>query len=300
MSDDSQWQPPPTPEDDEDEDKTIPWTSPLDAKVPTSQPQAPAPPAPPGAPPVPPSPGAPPPPGVAAPPPPGAPPVAPPPPGAPPVAGPPGASAPGASAPGAPPVAAPPGTPAPAAAPPAGAPSPFPAQGAPQAAPKKSNKGLIAAGCGGCLFILLSICCCTGYVFYLEEGISYDEPGDELERHAVVSGQQVTFSTTWEGTGYASLRMFVAIDESADDTTQITGTFGCSQYGTLRSEQVSGSPAIYPELPDGWIPVPDQYIYVRDGETTQCTGTLSSTPAVPLEVVVTEHQRPSDWFSEWF
>ena len=258
MSDDPRWAPPPVPEDDEDNDLTTPWASPLDAQVP----DLPAPSrAPAGVGPAPGSPA--------------------------------GISAQAAPSQAAPSQAAPSQATPSQAAPSQATPSPA----APPEGKSNGRRNLLIGGCGGCLFILLSICCCSGYLLYLEEGVSYGDPGEELQRFPIVAGQPIAASVAWEGTGYASLRAYIDLGEDAAPGTRLEGTFDCREYATVEPRPVSESYFEGGDAPDGWVPMPSIFLYVRDGQTARCAGTLRSDPPTAMELVITERQRPSDWLS---
>jgi len=196
-----------------------------------------------------------------------------------------GISAPGAAAPGSAPGAPPPSQPAVMA----------------PLAEKKSNKGPIIGGCLGCLSIVLSCCCFSGYLFYLEEGVSYSDPGEEYQSYPLVSGQPIEVTPTWEGTGYAKVRAFVDLGEDAPTSTHVSGRFGCEEYGHLDLEPVDETNYQYGDTPRGWVRLPPHYMYKRDGERFTCRGVLHIEPAVSgARLVFAERQRPSDWLSEWF
>ena len=172
-----------------------------------------------------------------------------------------------------------------------------PSPAAPLEGKSNGRRNLLIGGCGGCLFILLSICCCSGYLLYLEEGVSYGAPGEELQRFPIVAGQPIAASVAWEGTGYASLRAYIDLGEDAAPGTRLEGTFGCREYGTVEPSPVSVSYFGGGDAPEGWVPMPSIFLYVRDGQTARCAGTLRSDPPTAMELVITERQRPSDWLS---
>lgn len=177
--------------------------------------------------------------------------------------------------------------------------NPTPGQAVNAPPPKKSSmKKVVLAGCGGCLVVLLSLCCIGGYIGYLEEGVSYSAPGDELMRIPIVSGQPISLSYTWDGTGYAFTRYYVDVGASATYSTMVTGSFGCEDYGTLTPTPIS---ATYYGDPDddhpGYIMVDDDY---HRGSPTPvaCQGVLDISPPVTSAfLVVTARQRPSDWLA---
>jgi hypothetical protein len=164
---------------------------------------------------------------------------------------------------------------------------------------KKSNlKGCLIAGCGGCLLLMLVSCCIGGYLFYLEEGVPYDAPGEEVYRMPFTPGQPISFTYTWEGTGYAFTRYYVEAPGATPYTTTVSGSFGCEEYGAFVEDPVS---ATYYGPPDGdhegWIYLTDDY-RTASPAPVPCRGTLNVVPPVPsATLVVTVRQRPSDWFS---
>ena len=176
-------------------------------------------------------------------------------------------------------------------------------QAAPAAPKKKSYTGLILAGCGGCLVIVLSLCCVSGFIFYLEEGVSSSSPGDEFASYPIgPSGGPVTIESTWEGTGYAHVKVYLDLGEGAPDETRVSGRFGCDEYGRTDYRTLSESDLRLGDQPEGWILLSEPYgLYQRDGERISCDGQLTIAPAASgARIVLTERQRPSDWFSEWF
>ena len=171
-----------------------------------------------------------------------------------------------------------------------------PAQPAPPK--KKSRKGLIIGGCTGC-FLILACCCGTGgYLAYLEEGVSYSAPGEEWKSYPITPGQPIAIQETWSGTGYADIRVYVDVGEGAPPGTTVEGIFDCSEYGDptpqsvyLTNDRFSGS-----DVPEGWIHMSDIWLYVRDGGSFTCAGSLTIAPPAPnARLVLTERQRPSDW-----
>jgi hypothetical protein len=168
---------------------------------------------------------------------------------------------------------------------------------------KKSYTGIIAAGCGGCLLIVLSLCCVSGIIFYFEEGVSSASPGSELASYPIAaSGGRVNVESVWEGTGYAHVKVYLDLGEAAPDTTRVTGRFGCNEYGRTDYRELAESNVQFDDVPDGWILLSESYgLYQRDGERISCDGDLTIEPAAPgARIVLTERQRPSDWLSEWF
>lgn len=178
----------------------------------------------------------------------------------------------------------------------------MPAQGQPSP-PKKSRKGLILGGCGGCLGLFSLLCVCSGWLFYLEEGVSFDDPGEELTSVPIASAQPIALDVTWNGTGYVSMRTYVDLGAGAPEGVNVTGTFGCDEYGSLRMEEVDERYVRYSDaLPEGWVRIPPHFLYHRASPApVRCAGSITLPPGVTsARLVVTERQRPSDWLSEWF
>jgi hypothetical protein len=165
---------------------------------------------------------------------------------------------------------------------------------------KKSKKGCILAGCGGCLFIVLCTCICSGYLMYLEEGVSYSHPGDEVTSQPYVPGTPTALEVTFDGTGYAHHRVYLDVGAAAPSGLNVTGDFGCSDYGQVRPRPVRESYyGNYGDTPSGWIKIENEY--VRSPGTLRCAGTLmTDQPVVGARLVVTRRQRPSDWLSGVF
>lgn len=195
----------------------------------------------------------------------------------------------------------PPGSP-PQPGPPAGGGPPQPAQPGQaqpgQAQPKKSKKGCILAGCGGCLVVMLGICGFGGYLAYLEEGVSYSHPGEEITSVPLVPGQPADLVFTWDGTGYATHRVYVDLGPGAQVGTMVTGEFGCMDYGSMSSRPVDAEYYLpFGDEPEGWVRVYDGYDR-SSPSAVPCHGTLNiSQPVVGARLVLTRRQRPSDWLS---
>jgi hypothetical protein len=174
--------------------------------------------------------------------------------------------------------------------------------------PKKSRKGIIIGCCGGCLVFMLVCCGLGGYVFYLEEGVSYNDPGDEIASVPLTSGN-VAMEAAWNGTGYADLRVFVDLGEGAQSGARVTGTFGCTRdwagvTGEMEVEPVDETyfPPYDGHPPEGWVAIPPRYNYRRASPTpVRCAGQLTLPPGTSnARLVMTARQRPSDYMSEWF
>lgn len=167
-------------------------------------------------------------------------------------------------------------------------------------AKKKSKKGLVLAGCGGCLAVVLLMCVCGGWILYLEEGVDYDDPGEELTSVPITSGQPIALTATWNGTGYADVRAYVDLGAGAPIGAQVSGVFGCEEYGDLRMQDVRET--YYGEgssRPEGWVHIPPRYMYRRASPRPfQCAGRIELPPGVSgARLVLTTRQRPSDWLS---
>lgn len=162
-------------------------------------------------------------------------------------------------------------------------------------------KGLFIGGCVGCLGLTMIVCVCSGWIGYLEEGVSYDDPGDELTSVPIVSGQPISIDATWNGTGYADIRLYTDLG-AAPVGSNVSGTFGCQEYGSMRTEQVNEFYYSSSAVPEGWVRIPPLYMYRRASPSPfHCEGVLQLPPESPTgRLVVTTRQRPSDWLSEWF
>jgi hypothetical protein len=183
-----------------------------------------------------------------------------------------------------------------------------PAAGQPPAAPpkKKSKTGCIVAGCGGCLVVALLVCGTGGYLFYLEEGVSYSDPGDVVTEAPYVPGQPFSIPLEWTGTGYAFHRVYIDLGPGAPMESRVTGTILCGRASEVALGVSWGYTTgtvdetyYYPIDTDhaGWVLLVDEY--VRSGpEPMNCGGQLEVSPPVPTaRIVITRRQRPSDWIS---
>lgn len=182
---------------------------------------------------------------------------------------------------------------------------------APQAPPpalpaKKSRWGMyVGGGCAGCLSILCVLCGIGGYLFYLEEGTSYDDPGEEILSQPIVSGVPFTTNVTWDGTGYGDIRAYVDVGTNVSPGERISGSFGCENYAGGGTEERPIEISYYGSYgdtpPAGWISL-QNYTYRRGSpDPFPCGGTLNlPASATSPRLIITVKQRPSDWIEEYF
>jgi len=174
----------------------------------------------------------------------------------------------------------------------------------PAAPPKKSKKGLIIGCCGGCALVLVALCGFGGYLGYLEEGVSYSDPGEEVTSIPVTPGVPFQLSYTFDGTGYATHRLYLEVTYQGE--LAIEGEAGCEQYGQMRMEPIGQYGYIdetrYQMNADGsqtkWMRLSDQYDS-SSSMPVSCQGTIRPTGGQILSAraVITRRQRPSDWLN---
>ena len=167
----------------------------------------------------------------------------------------------------------------------------------PVGAKKGKGKGCLIAGCSGCLVLMAAVCGLSGWLFYLEEGRSLSDPGEEVAAAPLVPGQPVALSVLWDGTGYAHHGFWIEAPSELPTGFRITGEFGCNEYGELRTRSIDAN--VYYADPDhpNWLELDSEYFRASPAPV-QCAGTLTtSTPIQGARVVVTRMQRPSDWLS---
>ena len=191
-------------------------------------------------------------------------------------------------------------------------PPPNPNAGAPPPAESKSGKvlkTLAILGCLGFLGCILSVCGGIGYLFYLEESVTYGEPTeDEIVKKKVKMEEPFDFDFTWNGVNYAGHDVWLVIEGKRDgDDFEVEGAVGCSRYGdpsprTFKLALKDYGVARYKKTKKGkftaWFKVYDEYSRARSTPYT-CKGVAKATKGSvsKARVVVTRRQRPSDFLS---
>jgi hypothetical protein len=194
-----------------------------------------------------------------------------------------------------------PGQPAP------GYPAPgYPPAGAAAAPPKKKSRvwGCLAMGCGALLLAMLGLCGIGGYLAYLEEGVEFGEPGEEIVSAPFMPGGPAAISYTWDGTGYAHHHLWLEITgRTAGGRFRIQGTSTCEYPRDLSAGlDEPWSARRVEQRPDGtftaWFNANDAYDHSSpsprscSGQFTAAEGEITSG-----RIVITRIQRPSDWLA---
>lgn len=201
---------------------------------------------------------------------------------------------------------------APAAGPPAGGAFGAPAQaGAPGAfSPPAKKKGIAGklVGCG-CLSIIGLVVLGGGLIFYLEEGVEFDEPGDEVKIVNVQPNIPFTFTYKWDGTNYASTDVWAVVDGTKDGRDfRLKGQIACARHSKPRLKDINisldGSPYQVARREDhgksftAWFRVHDDYARASS-KPFKCGGMITADKGTvdKVKIVVTQTQRPSDWIA---
>lgn len=189
-------------------------------------------------------------------------------------------------------------------APPAG-PGAAPWPGSPRPAPlKKSRAGLFIGA--GCLSLFLLVASVGGYLLYQEEGRGLHVPDDEVASEIVTPDEPFKLQFKWDGTGYAFNNIWLVVDEGTTSGGRfaVRGTLSCSGGG--RSKEIAADLTGYAahdvvmkgDAFSAWLYVHDEY-HRSSSRTVECSGVLAPTTGqwTKARVVVTQRQRPSDWFA---
>jgi hypothetical protein len=203
----------------------------------------------------------------------------------------------------------PPGPPGPQAGPWPGPPGPqaAPWPGVPVRPPaKKSNVGLfVGAGCGSLFLIVAGI---GGYLLYQEEGRGLHVPDTEVASVDVEADKPFKVQFTWNGTGYAFNNIWLVVDEgkTSGEAFKVSGTVSCNRGGRAQPVDVGitgyGAHDVDRKAGgafSGWLYLIDEYER-SSSRPIECGGTIKPVTGswTKARIVVTQRQRPSDWFAQ--
>ncbi|MBK8256656.1 MAG: hypothetical protein IPK82_28790 [Polyangiaceae bacterium] len=194
--------------------------------------------------------------------------------------------------------------------PPMGGPGPF-GPGAPGGwaplpqAPKKSNKVLKIVGCG-CLSLVALVMGCGGFLLYQEEGKGLHVPDSEVASVTVYPDQPFDIQFKWEGFGWVFNNIWLVVEDGkkSGGQFQVKGAISC-MGGQARDVDVNLTQRnvynVESKGSDGfsaWLYLVDQYEY-NSSRPISCTGKISpvSGSFTKAKIVVTQRQRPSDFFA---
>lgn len=167
----------------------------------------------------------------------------------------------------------------------------------------------IIMGCGcGCLLFIILLLGVGGYLVYLEEGQDYMDPGEEVERFEITPGQPFEISFTWDGTNYASNRIYLDMEgKKANGKFLGQGKIGCSRGGDPYMVDVNLELSEYmminykdkgPDEFSAWLYTHEEYA-TASSTPFKCVGTITATTGeiTKANLVITRKQRPSDYFA---
>ncbi|MRG93066.1 hypothetical protein [Polyangium spumosum] len=171
--------------------------------------------------------------------------------------------------------------------------------------PNKINKVGLLLG-GGCFTLFLLVAAVGGYLLYQEEGRDLHVPDDEVASTPVEPEKPFRIPFKWEGTGYAFNNIWLVVDEgtTSGGGFEVQGDVSCSRGSRLRPVKTGlrrGAHVFDKKGGDGfsgWFYLTDTYERTSS-RTIECSGTLKPSQGqwTKARLVVTQRQRPSDWFA---
>lgn len=198
------------------------------------------------------------------------------------------------------------------AAPPGPHAAPWPGpQGAPLPGVRPTSSGKInRVGLflgAGCFTLILFVLGLGGYLLYQEEGRDLHVPDTEVASVAVDPDKPFEIQFKWDGTGYAFNNVWLVVDEGTTSGAdfRVRGSVSCSRGSRTGQVNVSleqhGARNVERKGGDGfsaWFFLMDEYEH-SSSRPIECSGTIAPTTGqwTKARIVVTQRQRPSDWFA---
>lgn len=160
---------------------------------------------------------------------------------------------------------------------------------------------------GGCLTLLLGMCCCgalTGWIGWAEEGHVWGQPGDEIQSKVIQPGEPFTDTFTWDGLNYAFHEVWVEVQGVDQQGFELQGEFACERGSRPKGKPLDKGGHVFIEARrqqgEGgqftvWYRLWEDYS--RASATPyECWGSLDADPGKinKARLVITRHQRPSD------
>lgn len=182
--------------------------------------------------------------------------------------------------------------------------APWPAGNAP--APKQKSRLPLFLGCG-CLSLFLFVASIGGFILYQEELRGLHVPDTEVTSVVVEPDKPFKVQFAWNGTGYAFNNIWLVVDEGTQSggTFTVKGKLSCSRgsrprdidaklpgYAAHDVEQKGG------DAFSGWLYLGDEYGR-SSSRPIECGGVIKPVMGTWTKgrIVVTQRQRPSDWFA---
>ncbi|MDI1480189.1 hypothetical protein [Polyangium sp. y55x31] len=159
----------------------------------------------------------------------------------------------------------------------------------------------------GCFTLVLFVLSIGGYLLYQEEGRGLHVPDTEVASVVVDPDKPFKIQFTWDGTGYAFNNVWLVVDEgtTSGSNFKVTGSVACSRGSRAQTVDVglTGYGAHNVERTGGngfsaWLYLMDEYER-SSSRPIECSGTIAPTAGqwTKARIVVTQRQRPSDWFA---
>jgi len=182
-----------------------------------------------------------------------------------------------------------------------------PWQGVRPNTPAKINRVGLFLG-AGCFSLVLCGLGVGGCLLYQEEGRGLHVPDTEVASVAVEPDKPFKIQFVWDGTGYAFNNVWLVVDEGTTSgaSFKVKGNVSCSRGSRAESVDVSltGYGAHDVERKggngfSGWFYLMDEYER-SSGRPIECSGVIAPSAGAwtKARIVVTQRQRPSDWFAQ--
>lgn len=182
-------------------------------------------------------------------------------------------------------------------------------QQAPFAATKPKSRAPLFAGLG-CLTFFLLVVGVGGFLLYQEEGRGLHIPDSEAASVPVEADKPFQIQFKWDGTGYAFNNIWLVVDEGTMSGGQfaVSGTMACGRSALTTTPdafkaELSGRAGHNVEKKgaagfSGWLYLKDEYEH-SSSSPISCVGTIKPVQGTwtKARIVVTQRQRPSDWFA---
>ncbi len=176
----------------------------------------------------------------------------------------------------------------------------------PRASGGKGGK-IFKVGCAALTLMMVALCGFGGYLAWLEEGRSWNEPGDEVAATAVKPGKPFKFEFVWDGTNYAFNELWLVVDgKEVDGKFLAAGKIGCARSGDPEERDFAKSLTDYEAARlerDGerfsvWLKIGDEYDRASPQPFT-CRGVVEAKEGKikKARIIVTRRQRPSDFLA---
>jgi hypothetical protein len=182
--------------------------------------------------------------------------------------------------------------------------APWPANAAP--APRKKSRAPLFAGCG-CLSLFLFVASVGGFILYQEELRGLHVPDTAVTSVVVEPDKPFKVQFSWTGTGYAFNNIWLVVDDgqTSSGSFEVNGQFSCARAS--RPQDIKAQLPGYAahdvvnkggDAFSGWLYLGDEYER-SSSRIIECGGIIKPVRGTWTKgrIVVTQRQRPSDFFA---